>query len=175
MRRMCNLGAALVVGALVATVSTTPAVAAGDGAGHGWVPAPQQPFDQPAGARCDFPIHVEAVMDEVRKKVLAEFPDGSPRREMYQGALLTKVTNTATGVSTLVDAGGMAMVEYATDGSMTWYVTGPVLFGFGENGGNLPRGAWLIDGQFVVEFSPTNHKTLTMVHGTTHNVCMDLD
>ncbi|SCF22424.1 hypothetical protein GA0074695_4509 [Micromonospora viridifaciens] len=175
MRRMFSLGSALVAGALVATVSATPAVAAGDEGVHGWVPAPQPPFSQPAGARCDFPIRVEAVVDEVRKLVLATFPDGKPRREIYQGALLSRVTNTATGASTLVDAGGSAMVEYAEDRSMTWYVTGPVLFGFGENAGTLPRGLWNIDGQFVVEFSPTSYKTLTMLHGTTHDVCTDLD
>ncbi|MFU8852296.1 hypothetical protein ACNAW0_15110 [Micromonospora sp. SL1-18] len=175
MRRMFSLGSVLVAGVLAATMSATPVVAAGNGGRHGWVPAPQPSFDQPAGARCDFPIHLESVVDEVRKLVLAEFPDGSPRREMYQGALLVRVTNTATGASTLVDAGGMAMVEYALDGSMTWYVTGPVLFGFGENAGTLPRGEWLIDGQFIVKFSPSNFKTLTMVHGTTHNVCTDLD
>jgi hypothetical protein len=129
----------------------------------------------PAGARCAFPIRVEAVLDEVRKLVLAEFPDGSPRREMYQGALLARVTNTATGASTLVDAGGSGMVEYGTDGSMTWYVTGPVLFGFGENAGTLPRGVWRIDGQYIVEFSPMGYRSLTMAHGTTHNVCEDLD
>ncbi|WP_141715141.1 hypothetical protein [Micromonospora rhizosphaerae] len=88
---------------------------------------------------------------------------------------MTRVTNTATGASTLVDAGGSAMVEYGTDGSMTWYVTGPVLFGFGENAGTLPRGLSNIDGQFVVEFSPTFYKTLTMVNGTAYNVCTDLD
>lgn len=175
MRRTVSVGAALAAAALVATGPVPAAAAAGDQGVHGWVPAPQMPFDQPAGARCDFPVHVEAVVDEVRKLVLERYPDGSPQREMYEGDLLTKVTNTETGASTLVDAGGSAMVEYATDGSMTWYVTGPVLFGFGENAGTLPRGVWQIDGQFVVEFSPTYYKTLTMVHGTTHNVCTDLD
>jgi hypothetical protein len=176
MRRISSVGTTLAAAALAVTVAGSPAVAAtGDEDGHGWIPAPQAPFDQPAGARCDFPVHVEAVVDEVRKLVLDDFPDGSPRREIYQGDLLTRVTNTATGASTVVDAGGSAMVVYATDGSMTWYVTGPVLFGFGVDRGNLPRGLWRIDGQFVVEFSPTYYKTVTLIHATTHDVCTDLD
>lgn len=181
MRRTVSIGTTLAAAALVAAGPVSPAAAAaGDEGVHGWVPAPQTPYEMPAGVRCDFPIRVEAVVDDVRMLVLEEYPDGSPRREMYEGDLMTKVTNTATGVSTLVDAGGSAMVEHGTDGSMTWYVTGPVLFGFGENAGTLPRGVWQIDGQFKVEFtpvpgSPTYYKTLTMVHGTTHNVCTDLD
>jgi hypothetical protein len=67
------------------------------------------------------------------------------------------------------------MVEYGTDGSMIWYVTGPVLLGFRENSGTLPRGLWIVDGVFIVEFTPTFEKTITMIHGTTHNVCTDLN
>ena len=54
-------------------------------------------------------------------------------------------------------------------------MVGPVLLGFREGGGNLPRGLWVVDGVFTVEFSPTFVKTVTMIHGTEHNVCTDLD
>ncbi|MGC5019161.1 hypothetical protein [Micromonospora sp. DT47] len=174
MRKRTSVATVLAVVAAIAA-GPTPAYAGTTGGTHGWVPAPQGSFDQPAGARCDFAIHSESVRDEVRKLVLSTNPDGSPRRELYEGDLIVGVTNTETGAATLVDASGTAMVEYHPDGSMTWYVTGPALFGFRENGGTLPRGYWLIDGQYVVEFSPTFHKTVTMVHGTTHNVCTDLD
>ncbi|MGK5740465.1 hypothetical protein [Micromonospora sp. URMC 103] len=177
MRWRRSLGA--VLAAAVLAVAVPGAASAGTvdrGTGHGgWVPAPQEPFEQPAGARCDFAVRVEPVVDEVRKLVLDEYPDGSPRRELYTGALISEVTNLETGATTEVDASGTSLVEYGTDGSMTWYVTGPVLFGFRENGGTLPRGIWIIDGVYVVEFAPTLEKTVTMVHGTTHNVCTDLD
>ncbi len=54
-------------------------------------------------------------------------------------------------------------------------MVGPVLLGFREGGGNLPRGLWVVDGVFTVEFGPTFVKTVTMIHGTEHNVCTDLD
>jgi hypothetical protein len=176
-RRILNAGLALVVAALVAAMPVSASAASGgDGGGNGGrVRVPQAAFDLPAGSRCDFAIHSEPVVDEVRKLVLATYPDGSPERELYMGDLILKVTNTETGAVTHADAGGTAMIEYGEDRSMTWYVTGPVLLGFAENAGTLPRGLWIVDGQFVVEFSPTFYKTITMVHGTTHNVCTDLD
>jgi hypothetical protein len=176
-RRMMRAGLALVVAALVAAM-LVPASAASGGSGDGlggWLRVPQAAFDLPAGSRCDFAIHSKPVLDEVRKLVLATYPDGSPERELYMGDLVLEVTNTETGAVTYADASGTTMIEYGTDRSMTWYVTGPVLLGFAANAGTLPRGLWIVDGQFVVEFSPTFYKTITMVHGTTHNVCTDLD
>ncbi|MFI7603670.1 hypothetical protein ACIBTV_00920 [Micromonospora sp. NPDC049366] len=170
-----KVGAALTA-VLVAGVATPATAATGGGAGHGgWVPAPQPPFEVAAGTRCDFAARVEPIVDEVRKLVLAEYPDGSPRRELYTGALINRVTNLETGATSTADASGTSLVEYATDGSMTWYVTGPVLLGFRENAGSLPRGLWIVDGQFIVRFTPTFDKTITMLHGTTHNVCTDVD
>ncbi|MER7441689.1 hypothetical protein [Micromonospora avicenniae] len=167
------ISATAVVG--VSLSGSVPAVAGGPGHG-GWVPAPQEAFEQPAGARCDFAVRVQPVVDEVRKLVLAEYPDGSPRRELYTGRLVDEVTNLDTGAVTRVDASGTSLVEYAPDGSMTWYVTGPVLLGFRENAGSLPRGIWIVDGVYVVEFDPTYvYKTITLVHGSTHNVCTDVD
>lgn len=145
------------------------------GAHGGWVPAPQAGYDQPAGARCDFAIHSEPILDEVRKLVLATYPDGSPKRELYAGDLIVEFTNKETGASTQVDASGTAMIDYGTDGSMTWYAVGPAIFGFRENGGNLPRGIWLIDGVYTIAFTPTFYKTVTMVRGTTNNICTYLD
>jgi hypothetical protein len=174
-RRKITAGLGLVMAMLVASASAPAAAAGGSGTRGGWIPAPQGSFDLPAGAVCDFPIHDEPVVDEVRKLVLATYPDGSPQRELYAGDLIDNVSNTATGSVTQVDASGTAMVAYGTDGSMTWYVTGPILAGFRENSGTLPRGLWVIDGVYVIEFSPTFYKTVTMIHGTTHNVCSDLD
>ncbi|MFE9693497.1 hypothetical protein [Micromonospora sp. NPDC005806] len=172
---MRNLGVALAAAALVATVPAPASAASGDIAPGVWEPAPQSPFELPAGARCDFAVKVEPIVDEVRKLTLSTYPDGSPKRELYEGDLIDRVTNLETGATSTADASGTAMIDYGTDGSMTWYVTGPVLIGFKENGGSLPKGLWIIDGQFVIQFSATGQKTLTMLHGTTHNVCTDVD
>ncbi|MEV4625500.1 hypothetical protein AB0J90_04330 [Micromonospora sp. NPDC049523] len=168
------IAAALLVATVPATASAAPAGTAGGWHG-GWVPAPQEAFEMPAGARCDFAVRVQPVVDEVRKLVLAEYPDGSAKRELYTGALINEITNLETGATSTADASGTSLVDYATDGSMTWYVTGPVLLGFRENAGSLPRGLWIVDGVFRVEFTPTFDKTITMVHGTTHDVCTDVD
>ncbi|MCM0674501.1 hypothetical protein NCC78_07345 [Micromonospora phytophila] len=171
MRWKRSVGTALTA---IALATTVPSAASASATG-GWVPAPQGAFEQPAGARCDFAVRVEPIVDEVRKLVLDTYPDGSPRRELFTGDLINRVTNLETGATSTADASGTSMVEYVQDGSMTWYVTGPVLLGFRENAGSLPRGLWIVDGQFVVEFTPTYDKTITMVHGTTHNVCTDVD
>ncbi|MGW4461750.1 hypothetical protein [Micromonospora sp. NBC_01796] len=168
------IAAALLVATVPATASAAPAGTGGGWPG-GWVPAPQEAFEMPAGARCDFAVRVQPVVDEVRKLVLAVYPDGSPKRELYTGALINEITNLETGATSTADASGTSLVEYATDGSMTWYVTGPVLLGFRENAGSLPRGLWIVDGVFMVEFTPTFDKTITMAHGTTHDVCTDVD
>jgi hypothetical protein len=161
----------LIPGPAFAASTTTTAPAALAPSGSGWVPAPSAPYDQPAGARCDFPIHVQPITDEVQKKVLSTYPDGSSRSEIYVGALVLRVTNTNTGTFYDADASGTAVINYGTDGSMTWYVLGPVLIGFRADSGTLPRGLWIINGVFQLSFSPSGFKTLTMVVGTTDNVC----
>ncbi|MEU1839765.1 hypothetical protein [Micromonospora chersina] len=175
MRFTMNVAVASVVAAIVATLPGTASAASGDPAPGAWEPAPQAAFELPAGARCDFAVRVDPIVDEVRKLTLATYPDGSPKRELFTGALIDRVTNLETGATSTADASGTSLVVYGTDGSMTWYVTGPVLLGFRENGGSLPKGLWIVDGQFTVEFTPAFAKTITMLHGTTHNVCTDVD
>lgn len=175
MRFKMSVAVASVVAAIVTALPGTASAAGGDVAPGAWEPAPQAAFELPAGARCDFAVRVEPIVDEVRKLTLATYPDGSPKRELFTGALIDRVTNLETGATSTADASGTALVVYGTDGSMTWYVTGPVLLGFRENAGSLPKGLWIVDGQFTVEFTPTFEKTITMLHGTTHNVCTDVD
>lgn len=175
MRRLITLLVA--TSALLLTVAVKPASA---GAGNGgWVPAPSAPFDLPAGARCDFPVHAEPLVDQVRTRVLATYPDGSTKREAYTGALIERVTNTATGRSVDVDLSGSSVVAYRPGGTLTtdstWYAVGPAMFGFKEGGGDHPRGLWVFDGLYTVGFGPTGYKTVTIYHGTEHNTCTDLD
>jgi hypothetical protein len=136
-----------------------------------WVPAPSAPWDKPTGLRCDFPVHGEPVVDKVMQRVLDTYPDGTAKRIAYKGDLVVRLTNTDTGASYDADASGTAIVDYRTDGSQLWYVLGPVLIGFGENNGTLARGFYTIDGAYTLEFSPTGYKTLTMLHGSTDELC----
>ncbi|WP_199549162.1 hypothetical protein [Streptomyces sp. N35] len=144
-------------------------------AGGGWVPAPSAPWDTPAGARCDFAVHGEPVVDEVVKRVLATHPDGSARTVAYKGDLVVRVGNTGTGASYDADASGSALITYGTDGSQHWKVAGPVLVGFAENGGTLPRGLYIIDGLYGLDISPTGYKSLTMYDGSVDALCERID
>ncbi|MGW0666786.1 hypothetical protein [Streptomyces sp. NPDC002746] len=163
------LTAALLTAASPASAST-PAVS-GSGTGTGWEPAPTAPFDAAAGARCDFPVHGEPVVDEVVQKVLATHRDGSPSEIAYRGALVIRLTNTDTGAFHDADASGSALVDYHADGSQRWHAVGPVLAGIGEDNGNLPRGEQLIDGVYTLDISATGYKTLHMIHGSTDDIC----
>ncbi len=175
MRRILTAGLTVAAVLLVAAGPVAAGPAGTLRTGGGWVPAPASPFDHAAGVTCDFAIHSEPIVDEVRKRLVEANPDGTPKKEFYTGALVLRVTNTATGAYTDVDAGGDALIEFFPDGSMTWWAVGPVMVGFRADAGTLPRGQWRVDGVYRIEFTPTYHKTITMVYGTTHNICTDID
>jgi len=147
-------------------------------AAGGWVPAPSAPWDMPAGARCDFPVHAEPVVDEVKTRVLARYADGSTKREAYVGDLVLAVTNTDTGETVEADLSGSAVVEYERGGTITtnstWYAIGPAMFGFKEGGGNRPRGLWVFDGVYTVAFGESGYKTVTVYHGSERDLCTEL-
>lgn len=165
----------LLVAALAVAVAPAPASAS---TGGEWVPVPSAPVDMPAGARCDFPVHMEPIVDEVRTRVLATYPDGSTKRQAFVGDLVVRVTNTVTGASADVDASGSGLVVYQPGGTLitnsTWYAVGPALFGFGEGTGDHPRGLWVFDGVYTVAFDANAFKTVTIYHGSERNVCAEL-
>jgi hypothetical protein len=123
-------------------------------------------------------MHGDPIVDEVKKKVLATYPDGSPKREIYTGALVIRVTNTTTGASVDADASGTAVIDYQPGGSFgrlsSWHVVGPVLAGFRAGGGNLPRGLYILDGVYTLDFSETGFKTVDFRVGGEDNLCDDL-
>lgn len=151
-----------------------PATSAEEGTVRGWEPSPSAPWDVPAGARCDFPVHGEPVVDEVEQLVIARHPDGSPATVAYRGDLVVRLTNTETGASHDADASGRALVEYGRDGSQHWYVLGPVLVGFAEGGGNVERGLYLVDGVYTLDIDADGDKRLDMVHGSTTDLCAQI-
>ncbi|WP_415952519.1 hypothetical protein [Streptomyces sp. KLOTTS4A1] len=146
--------------------------------GGGWVPAPSAPWDVAAGARCDVAVHGEPVVDEVVRRVVSTNPDGSVKSEAYKGDLVIRLTNTTEGPdgpSYDADASGRAYITYGDDGSQHWTVAGPVLVGFAENGGTLPRGLYLIDGLYTLDITATGHKTLKLYQGSIDDLCNRID
>ncbi|MBA4865442.1 hypothetical protein H1V43_29715 [Streptomyces sp. PSKA54] len=175
MRRTSVALLALATVLLGAVPASAVSADTGGGTGKGWEPAPSAPWDVTAGVRCDFPVHGEPVVDEVVQRVLDTYPDGSAKRVAYKGDLVVRVTNTGTGASYDADASGTAVVDYRTDGSQFWSVRGPVLVGVGENGGNLPRGLYIIDGVYTLDIGSTGYKTVTMASGTQDDLCARID
>jgi hypothetical protein len=176
MRPLRALRGAAVAAPILAFAPLAAAPPAGAATGHGgWEPAPAAPFDRAAGVLCDGPVHAEPVRDEVERKVLATGTDGEPTREAYRGALVIRVTDTATGRHVDADAGGSAVVDHHPDGSTTWLVAGPVLVGMPEGGGSLPRGLYVIDGLYRMDISAGGYKDVHLAIGTARNLCPRLD
>ncbi|MFP1625488.1 hypothetical protein ACLB9X_09975 [Streptomyces sp. 5K101] len=128
-----------------------------------------------AGVRCDFAVHGEPIVDEVVRRVLARHPDGSPKQVAYEGDLVVRVNNTASGDSYDADASGSALVDHRADGSQFWSVRGPVLVGVGEGRGNLPRGLYIVDGVYTMDISADGYKSVNMAHGSHTDICEQID
>ncbi|TNM30981.1 hypothetical protein, partial [Streptomyces sedi] len=158
---------AAAVAALLLGAGAPPAAGATvDGAeAGGWEPAPSAPWEMPAGERCDAPVTGVPVVDEVERLVLSTHADGTPAAVVYRGPLVVRVTHAETGAAHDTDIGGTALVRYGTDGSEHWSVAGPVLVGVAENGGNLGRGLYTVDGLFTLEIDPDGYRTVTRVAG----------
>lgn len=168
MKRIAAIGTTM---AAVIGVAASPAAAA---SGGDWVPAPSAAWDIPAGARCAFPVHGEPVIDQVRERVLKTYPDGTAEQKEFAGPLVLRVTNTATGASTDVDASGMAIVDYGQDGSTTWRWQGPVFMGFGAGKSNHPAGLYILDGHYTVDISATGYRLVRQAEGTEQDICAAL-
>jgi hypothetical protein len=160
----------LALSVLLAVLVVTPGVAAAAPSGDGWQPAPSAPWDRAAGVLCDFPVHAEPISDHVRFRTLTT----APRRELYAGELIVRVTNTATGRYYDADASGSALVTYNADGGSSWQVAGPTLIGFRSGGGTLPRGLWRLNGLYRIDFDAAGYKTVTTVAGHHEDVCTRL-
>ncbi|WP_181787453.1 hypothetical protein [Streptomyces phytophilus] len=159
MRRYAAASAAALC---LTAVLAAPAAASGneDGGDRGWRPVTYEPVDYPAGERCDFAFRTEPVHNEVVVKTVATYPDGSPKTELFKGALTVRVTNLETGATYDEDASGRGLARYAPDGAYTYYAVGPFLVGFEEGQGNLPRGEYVIDGVYTFTFDAADQRTV---------------
>ena len=188
MRKAISLAAAAAAAVLIAAVPASAAVDAGASAdkqtaapgGGEWIPVPSVPFDLAAGVRCDFPVHGEPIVDKVQKMVLQTYSDGSPKQEIYAGALIFRVTNTLTGASVDVDISGTGVARYKPGGSFggpnsTADVYGPILLGMPEGLGNLPRGLYVPNGVYTLTISESGFRTVKWkIDGGADNICDDL-
>ncbi|MEU3058453.1 hypothetical protein [Streptomyces griseus] len=167
------LGAACLA---VVALGTAPVAAAAPAKaapqGSGWEPAPSDPWDVPAGERCAFPIHGEPIVDEVVRRELPS-PGEGVTRSFYKGDLVVRVTNKETGAYYDADSSGVALIDEYADGAQRWHILGPVLLGVGE--GNLPRGMWLVNGAYKLQWSADRVKTVTGAVLSKTDVCAQID
>jgi hypothetical protein len=139
----------------------------------GWQRAPQPSFTVPAGALCSFTLQADTVEDQVITKVLATWPDGSPRDQVYVGAYYARFTNVETGASVTRNLSGEALVHWGQDGSADWYYAGPVGVAFFP-GAPLAEGMYVLDGVFVVDYAADGTVTMPVHQGTEENLCKTL-
>ncbi|MDI2131649.1 hypothetical protein [Yinghuangia seranimata] len=164
---LAGIATSLAFAAPASAAETAPATTTGVGP---WEPAPSAPWTQPAGARCDFPVHGEPVVDHVEKRLLATAADGTKVVE-YRGALVVRLTDTDTGASYDADASGHAVIEIHPDRSQRWYVAGPVLVGFAADSGTLARGFYTLDGLYTLDIAADGYKSLTLYAGSADALC----
>ncbi|MGR7002112.1 hypothetical protein ACU686_35655 [Yinghuangia aomiensis] len=129
------------------------------------------PYDWAAGTRCDFPTHSQPLLDEVLQHVLDTYPDSKPKLVAYKGPLDIRVTNTANGKSTDVDAGGNALVDYRPDGSQMWYAYGPVMTSWRDNGDDMPPRALPPRRHLHTRRRRRRRRAPHLVYGTAEPLC----
>jgi hypothetical protein len=153
----------------------TPAPGHGPPVGiGGWNGEVIGPFDGPAGLVCDFAVHWDVVENQVAVKTVQTYPDGAPKQQIADGALLLNVSNADTGKSEIADASGRATFDIGTDGSQVWHVVGPIIARLPAGRSNLPRGLYTIEGIYTVTFLVGQPINITLINGSVHNLCDDL-
>jgi hypothetical protein len=167
---------ALLAGAAAPAGASAPDTAqpAASALQDGWVPVVIPPFDAAAGVLCDFAVHYDAVVNHARTKVVATYPDGSPKRQLGVGALFLRLSNAETGASKVVDTSDSVVTDFGTDGSRVLHAVGPVIALVRDGTSNLPRGIYAINGIYRITVSPAGFKTFSLEHATTHPLCPDL-
>ncbi len=78
---------------------------------------PTEGIDLDAGTACDFAVHIDAL---VNREYLTSFfdADGNLVRDSFNGSLMVRLTNVATGAWIDVNAGGPGGDTYLADGTI---------------------------------------------------------
>jgi hypothetical protein len=140
----------------------------------GWTRSPSQPFDAPAGTLCPFALHGDVVKDEVITKVIATYPDGSPKAQLFVGDLVFRFTNVDTGTAVTRDLGGDGLAEYgANKSSLTWTFIGPAAVTIPPSGAFAP-GVYVLSGLHVLRYNSDGTFQMLVDEGRDENLCQTL-
>jgi hypothetical protein len=169
-RSVATLVAATV---LVGAGLSTPAASAASGP-EPWEPWEQEEFTIPAGQNCDFAIRLEVISQDIERRTISQYPDGTIHREQYRGPLTNYWINEDTGKRFFQDASGELFAEYYPNGGAKKFITiGPVGVGFDEDD-NYPRGRYTLDGFHIISIDENGVKSMQVDLGEEEDVCAAL-
>jgi len=162
------------VAAAITVVAATPDAATARPPGPGWEPVTFGPVTNPAGDVCSFTLRGEPVSQDVWFKTLATYPDGSPKAELGVGPLYYRFTNVESGASSVEDISGSALIDFAPNGTQTWYVVGPFSVGFHAGNPYHEPGEFVLDGVTKLILHPGHVAELAANHDPHTDVCAKL-
>ncbi|HMM96920.1 hypothetical protein [Phycicoccus sp.] len=176
--------AALVAGLATPAAATAVATGAATGdhhRGHGspWTPYRTEEVVVPAArSTCGFDTRITPVRDEEEYRTTSTWPDGTPRTQLFRGALVERYTNLSTGASVVRDLSATAVFAYHPDGSPASLTSVHGAFGTTMPPGSTPdTGLYVLSGhgtRVVFEADGTRSFTLGR-HGSADDVCDAID
>ncbi|MGG5258974.1 hypothetical protein [Phycicoccus avicenniae] len=149
--------------------------------GHGspWTPYRTEEVVVPAArSTCGFDVRITPLRDEEEYRTTSTYPDGTPRTQLFRGALVERYTNLASGASVVRDLSATAVFAYRPDGSPQSLTSVHGAFGTTMPPGSTPdTGLYVLGGHGTrVTFEADGTRTFRLGHhGTAEDVCDALD
>lgn len=171
------LGAAVAAGLSVAAFPTAASASASAGtpadSTGGWTPVPYTARDYAAGDVCSFELKMDFPTQGVEQRIVATYPDGSPRQTDFRGPLIARYTNAATGAHVDEDLSGKGTLYNFPDKSRLWVI--PDNVGLTVHAGDPyhAQGEYVLSQGSVVAISPTGQIAILYQNKVT-DVCAAL-
>lgn len=153
----------------------------GHGSGHGspWTPYRTEEVVVPAArSTCGFDVRITPLRDEEEYRTTSTWPDGTPRTQLFRGALVESYTNLATRASVVRDLSATAVFTYRPDGSPASLTSVHGAFGTTMPPGSTPdTGLYVLGGHGTsVTFETDGTRSFHLGrHGTAEDVCDAID
>jgi hypothetical protein len=172
--RVARVMVVMAAGALLGGGLLAGPAVAGPAGPEPWETWEQPEFTVPAGRYCDFPMRLEVISQDIERRTISRYRDGTIHWEQYRGPLVNYWINEDTGEQTIHDAGGELWAEYYPDGAFKKFViVGPVGVGFPADA-EYPRGYYILDGFHIVSFDRDGVRRMQVDHGEEEDVCAGL-
>ncbi|MBM6401299.1 hypothetical protein [Phycicoccus sonneratiae] len=167
------------VPALAAPAPATSGTSARPGHGSPWTPYRTEEVVVPAArSTCGFDVRITPLIDEEEYRTTSTWPDGTPRTQLFRGALVERYTNLTSGASVVRDLSATAVFAYRRDGSPASLTSLHGAFGTTMPPGSTPdTGLYVLGGTGTTVFFRTDDTRAFVLgpHGTAEDVCDALD